>query len=283
MAVAAPAHRAPITIASYIVCLICDPNRRWRPCHQPKSSGSRRSAARSCATSRSRTPTRCWPRRSRQRSGQGANWCTFATWASRQAGATIRGEDALDLLTDRLGAAARCCTRCGRSGAGCCGAGCFDRDVAARAAHRPAAHAVRRGRAGVATRSRAATARSSRRSATSSRAGSEADDPRRVPRGPARRRPAGRPAATARRVHPLLRRRARAAGSCSAGQPARSACTSRRGCSRRSARRSTRPYITAEELGRGACCPDRAVRAIQRGRGARRAGPGPARRARRAR
>ena len=37
------------------------------------------------------------------RSGQGANWCTFATWASRQAGATIRGEDALDLLTDRLG------------------------------------------------------------------------------------------------------------------------------------------------------------------------------------
>jgi hypothetical protein len=37
------------------------------------------------------------------RSGAGANWCTFATWASRQAGATIRGEDALDLLTDRLG------------------------------------------------------------------------------------------------------------------------------------------------------------------------------------
>jgi hypothetical protein len=37
------------------------------------------------------------------RSGPGANWCTFATWASRQAGATIRGEDALDVLTDRLG------------------------------------------------------------------------------------------------------------------------------------------------------------------------------------
>ncbi len=32
----------------------------------------------------------------------GANWCTFATWASRQAGATIRGEDAIDLLQDRL-------------------------------------------------------------------------------------------------------------------------------------------------------------------------------------
>ena len=36
------------------------------------------------------------------RSGQGANWCTFATWASRQAGATIRGEDAIDFLSDRL-------------------------------------------------------------------------------------------------------------------------------------------------------------------------------------
>jgi hypothetical protein len=37
------------------------------------------------------------------RTGQGANWNTFATWASRQAGATIRGEDVLDVLTDRLG------------------------------------------------------------------------------------------------------------------------------------------------------------------------------------
>ncbi len=27
------------------------------------------------------------------RTGPGANWCTFATWASRQAGQTIRGED----------------------------------------------------------------------------------------------------------------------------------------------------------------------------------------------
>src|SRR5262249_19104655 len=27
------------------------------------------------------------------RLGPGANWCTFATWASRQAGHTIRGED----------------------------------------------------------------------------------------------------------------------------------------------------------------------------------------------
>lgn len=34
---------------------------------------------------------------------EGANWCTFATWASRQAGATIRGED----LGDRIGDVAR--------------------------------------------------------------------------------------------------------------------------------------------------------------------------------
>ncbi len=34
-----------------------------------------------------------------KRSGTGANWCSYATWASRQAGRTIRGED----LGDRLG------------------------------------------------------------------------------------------------------------------------------------------------------------------------------------
>jgi hypothetical protein len=33
----------------------------------------------------------------------GANWCTFATWASRQAGRTIRGEDAIGRLQDCLG------------------------------------------------------------------------------------------------------------------------------------------------------------------------------------
>jgi hypothetical protein len=36
------------------------------------------------------------------RSGEGANWCTFATWASRQAGRTIRGEDPLEHLGRRL-------------------------------------------------------------------------------------------------------------------------------------------------------------------------------------
>jgi hypothetical protein len=37
-----------------------------------------------------------------QRTGAGANWCTYATWASRQAGETIRGEDLLEALRHRL-------------------------------------------------------------------------------------------------------------------------------------------------------------------------------------
>jgi hypothetical protein len=37
------------------------------------------------------------------RDGEGANWCTYATWASRQAGRTVRGEDLLDHLERRLG------------------------------------------------------------------------------------------------------------------------------------------------------------------------------------
>jgi hypothetical protein len=38
-----------------------------------------------------------------ERTGKGANWCTYATWASRQAGRTIRGEDLLERLELRLG------------------------------------------------------------------------------------------------------------------------------------------------------------------------------------
>ena len=37
-----------------------------------------------------------------QRTGEWANWCTFGVWASRQAGATIRGEDLLAGLRRRL-------------------------------------------------------------------------------------------------------------------------------------------------------------------------------------
>lgn len=38
----------------------------------------------------------------RARTGDSADWCTFATWASRQAGGTIRGEDFLDTLNRLL-------------------------------------------------------------------------------------------------------------------------------------------------------------------------------------
>jgi hypothetical protein len=37
------------------------------------------------------------------RGGEGANWCTYATWASRQAGGTIRGEDLFEHLGRKLG------------------------------------------------------------------------------------------------------------------------------------------------------------------------------------
>jgi hypothetical protein len=39
----------------------------------------------------------------RARTGAAADWCTFAMWASRQAGSTIRGEDFLDALHRTLG------------------------------------------------------------------------------------------------------------------------------------------------------------------------------------
>lgn len=43
----------------------------------------------------------------RARTGPAANWCTFATWASRQAGSTIRGEDLLIRFERHLGRKAR--------------------------------------------------------------------------------------------------------------------------------------------------------------------------------
>ena len=38
-----------------------------------------------------------------ERVAPGANWCTFAIWASRQAGQTIRGEDFAHAAEDILG------------------------------------------------------------------------------------------------------------------------------------------------------------------------------------
>ena len=49
--------------------------------------------------------TQCYSQLSaafRARGGQGANWCTYATWASRQAGSTIRGEDLVESLGRKL-------------------------------------------------------------------------------------------------------------------------------------------------------------------------------------
>jgi hypothetical protein len=45
------------------------------------------------------------------RTGPAANWCTFATWASKQAGQTIRGQDLArtlkaELDSEEIGAAA---------------------------------------------------------------------------------------------------------------------------------------------------------------------------------
>ena len=39
----------------------------------------------------------------RERIGPAADWCTFAVWASKQAGSTIRGEDLLNRLQRQLG------------------------------------------------------------------------------------------------------------------------------------------------------------------------------------
>jgi hypothetical protein len=47
--------------------------------------------------------TECYSRLAAAMGGDGANWCTYATWASRQAGRTIRGEDLLDRLQRELG------------------------------------------------------------------------------------------------------------------------------------------------------------------------------------
>jgi hypothetical protein len=47
--------------------------------------------------------TECYSRLAAAVGIDGANWCTFATWASRQAGRTIRGEDLLEALRLELG------------------------------------------------------------------------------------------------------------------------------------------------------------------------------------
>src|SRR5215217_2839946 len=72
----------------------------------PEPAELRRTAAMRDPVLRNLEITHCYWRLAQavaRRTGVGANWCTFATWASKQAGSTIRGEDAEELLRIRLG------------------------------------------------------------------------------------------------------------------------------------------------------------------------------------
>jgi hypothetical protein len=72
----------------------------------PSVAEIREIAANSNPVIRNLKITQCYSRLAAafaSRSGAGANWCTYATWASRQAGETIRGEDLLQHLTRELG------------------------------------------------------------------------------------------------------------------------------------------------------------------------------------
>ena len=68
-----------------------------------------RSRIRSSATWKSPTATRGSRAAFASRTGQRANWCTFATWASRQAGRTIRCEDLGDTLAAASADPPACC------------------------------------------------------------------------------------------------------------------------------------------------------------------------------
>jgi hypothetical protein len=70
----------------------------------PSVEDVRRIAAIESPVLRNLEITHCYSRLSAALSmSDGANWCTYATWASRQAGRTIRGEDLLEHLELRLG------------------------------------------------------------------------------------------------------------------------------------------------------------------------------------
>jgi hypothetical protein len=72
----------------------------------PDPAEVRRIAAIPHAVLRNLEITHCYWRLAQamaRRTGSGANWCTFATWASKQAGSTIRGEDMDGLVRAHLG------------------------------------------------------------------------------------------------------------------------------------------------------------------------------------
>jgi len=83
------------------------PQDRWSP---PSPDEVRRIAVIENPVIRNLAITHCYAQLSAAlatRIGEGANWCTYATWASRQAGSTIRGEDLVARLERRLGARRR--------------------------------------------------------------------------------------------------------------------------------------------------------------------------------
>jgi hypothetical protein len=72
----------------------------------PSADDVRRIAAIANPIIRNLEITHCYSRLAAaftERSGEGANWCTYATWASRQAGRTIRGEDLIEHFGRKLG------------------------------------------------------------------------------------------------------------------------------------------------------------------------------------
>jgi hypothetical protein len=77
-----------------------------------------------------------------QRTGPCANWCTFATWASRQAGRTIRGEDLIETLQTRLGLGLQLLHPWASLGRRLLRSGLFDPHSKLGRLTRPAAHAV---------------------------------------------------------------------------------------------------------------------------------------------
>jgi hypothetical protein len=71
----------------------------------PDTNDIRRIAAIANPVIRNLEITQCYSRLAAafaERSGEGANWCSYATWASRQAGRTIRGEDLLEHFERKL-------------------------------------------------------------------------------------------------------------------------------------------------------------------------------------
>lgn len=76
------------------------------PAPPPTAEEVRRIGAISDPVIRNLEITYCYARLSAamvERTGRCANWCTYATWASRQAGRTIRGEDLVETLRTLLG------------------------------------------------------------------------------------------------------------------------------------------------------------------------------------